>query len=298
MQNKLSGTGAALVTPMKSDQSIDFDGVKKLIQHVSNGVDYLVLNGTTGESATTSFKEKEELVAFVVKHNAKKLPIVTGIGGNNTADIIEKINKANFTGITALLSVSPYYNKPSQEGIYQHYKAIAEASPVPVIIYNVPGRTGSNITAQTTIRLSQVKNIIGTKEAAGDFAQCLAIRKGAKEGFLLISGDDMLTVPMISIGASGVISVLANIFPVEFSQMVTNALENKFEEATKLLLNFIEINPLIYTEGSPVAVKQCLELLGVCDKYVRLPYVPVSAELKAALIKAGGERFKKVGITV
>ena len=299
MQNKLTGTGVALVTPMKSDQSIDYDGFKKLLQHVANGgVDYLVVNGTTGESATTSFKEKEELVAFVVKENTKKLPVVVGIGGNNTADILEKIEKTNFTGVTALLSVSPYYNKPSQEGIYQHYKVIAEASPVPVIIYNVPGRTGSNITAQTTIRLSQIKNIIGTKEASGDFAQCLAIRKGAKEGFVLISGDDILTVPMISIGATGVISVLANIFPSEFSTVVSNALEGKFDEAAKLLLNFIEISPLLYTEGSPVAVKQCLELMGVCDKHVRLPYVPVSAELKAALIKAGGERFKKVGITV
>src|SRR6185437_4122887 len=184
MQNKLTGTGVALVTPMKSDLSIDFDGVKRLLQHLtSGGVDYLVVSGTTGESATTSFEEKEELVSFIIKENVKKLPVVIGIGGNNTADTLEKIKKANFSGVTALLSVSPYYNKPSQEGIYQHYKAIAEASPVPVIIYNVPGRTGSNVTAQTTVRLSHVPNIIATKEASGDLVQCLTIKKHAKEGF-------------------------------------------------------------------------------------------------------------------
>lgn len=297
MQNKLTGTGVALVTPMKSNLSIDFDGVKRLLQHVST-VDYLVVNGTTGESATTSFEEKEELLRFIIKENTKKLPVVAGIGGNSTADILEKINKADFSGVTALLSVSPYYNKPSQEGIYQHYKAIAEVSPVPVIIYNVPGRTGSNVAAHTTIRLSQVKNIIGVKEASGDLVQCLTIKKYAKEGFLLISGDDMLTVPMISLGAHGVIGVLPNIFPADFSKMVNSALSGKFEDASQLLMSFIELNPLLYAEGSPVGVKQCLELLGVCERTVRLPYVSASNELKAAIIKAGGEKFKKEGITI
>lgn len=284
--NRLTGTGVALVTPFNEDDSIDYAGLKKLLEFVSKGVDYLVVHGTTGESATTTVKEKEEILAFIHKENKKKLPIVLGIGGNNTMNVIANIKNADLTGVEAILSVCPYYNKPSQEGIYQHYKAIAEASPLPIILYNVPGRTGVNMKPKTVLRLSEIKNIIGVKEASGDLVQAIEISKIKRKDFLLISGDDMLTVPMISFGAQGVISVIANSFPVEFSEMVRMSLKNEFNKASDILRSFTDLNPLLYDEGNPVGVKQALEELGICKANVRLPLAKASDNLKSKIAVA------------
>jgi 4-hydroxy-tetrahydrodipicolinate synthase len=271
-----NGTGVALVTPFKKDLSIDFDGLLSLLEHTAKGVDYYVVQGTTGESATTTSSEKIEILSFVKNHNPKNLPIVYGIGGNNTAAVVEQLKSMDLSGVSAVLSVSPYYNKPSQEGIYQHFVAIADASPLPIILYNVPGRTMSNISAETTIRLSKHKNIIGIKEASGDLMQCLAIKKGTDSDFLLISGDDLLTTPMMSMGAEGVISVLANAFPETFNRITHSALSSDFVESTAATLELLEINPLMYVESNPVGIKQVLKEMGVCENYVRMPLLPAT----------------------
>lgn len=287
MQSKFIGTGVALVTPFKEDGTIDYDAYKKLVNHtIAGGVDYLLVNGTTSESATTSTSEKAELLACAKKENNGRVGLVYGIGGNNTAELLETIKNTDFNGIDGILSVSPYYNKPSQEGIYLHYTAIADASPVPVLLYNVPGRTASNISAKTTVRLSHHKNIAGIKEASGNLEQAMEIAKYANKDFILISGDDLVTVPMISIGAKGVMSVLANAYPAQFSKMLKLALSNDFAGATEVLKMFIDINPYLYEEGNPVGIKQTLELLGVCKNNVRLPLAKASAELKEKLKKA------------
>jgi 4-hydroxy-tetrahydrodipicolinate synthase len=247
------------------------------------GTEYLVVLGTTGETATLSAEEKNEILAFVKKNNTAGLPIVYGLGGNNTRELLEQIAHTNWEGIDAILSVSPYYNKPSQAGIYEHYKAIADACPVPVILYNVPARTSSNITAATTLKLAKHPNIIGTKEASGDMIQCMDIAKNKPDDFLLISGDDLLALPMISFGAVGVISVLANAFPAPFTQMVRSALAGDFQEARLGLYNFLRINPLMYEEGNPVGLKQALHNLGICAKYVRLPLAPASESLDSRI---------------
>jgi 4-hydroxy-tetrahydrodipicolinate synthase len=281
MQSKFVGTGVALVTPFKDDGTIDYDAFKKLINYVIvGGVDYLLVNGTTSESATTSASEKVEMLAFAKKENNGRVGLVYGIGGNNTAAIIETLKSTDFTGVDGILSVSPYYNKPSQEGIYLHYKAIADASPVPVILYNVPGRTSSNIAAKTTIRLSEHENIVAIKEASGNLEQAMEIAKYASKDFILISGDDLVTVPMISIGAKGVMSVVANAYPAQFSKMLKLALNNDFKGATEILKMFIDINPCLYEEGNPVGIKQALELLGIGTSQVRLPLAKASQELK------------------
>lgn len=290
MQSKFIGTGVALVTPFKEDGTIDYDAYKKLINHAINGgVDYILVNGTTGESATTSAAEKAEMLAFAKKENNGRVGLVYGIGGNNTAEIIRIIQNTDFNGVDGILSVSPYYNKPSQEGIFLHYTAIADASPVPVILYNVPGRTSSNIAAKTTIRLSQHKNIAAIKEASGNLEQAMEIAKYASKDFILISGDDLVTVPMISIGAKGVMSVLANAYPAQFSKMLKLALNNDFAGATEVLKMFIDINPYLYEEGNPVGIKQVLELLGICKTTVRLPLAKASEELKQKIKKAMNE---------
>lgn len=287
MHSKFIGTGVALVTPFKEDGAIDYDAYKKLINHaIAGGVDYLLVNGTTGESATTSAAEKAEMLAFVKKENNGRVGIVYGIGGNNTAEIIKTIKSTDFAGVNGILSVSPYYNKPSQEGIFLHYTAIADAAPVPVILYNVPGRTSSNIAAKTTIRLSHHKNIVAIKEASGNLEQAMEIAKYASKDFILISGDDLVTVPMISIGAKGVMSVLANAYPAQFSKMLKLALNNDFAGATEVLKMFIDINPYLYEEGNPVGIKQALELLGICKNTVRLPLAKASEELKQKMKKA------------
>lgn len=277
---KLHGTGVALVTPMHENGEIDFKGLKKLLSHTAKGADYFVVMGTTGESATLSKDEKKEVLRFVIKNNPKKLPVVYGIGGNNTHHVLEEINSTNLEGVDALLSVSPYYNKPSQEGIYQHFKSIAEISPVPVILYNVPGRTSSNLSAQTTLRLAQVKNIIGIKEASGNLEQCMKIVKEKPKDFMLISGDDMLTLPIYSIGGVGVISVLANAFPQVFKKIRDNVTSGKLAKAQAEQFKILDINSPMYEEGNPVGVKYLLSLMSVCSPYVRLPLVLPSDGLK------------------
>ena len=281
MNSKFKGTGVALATPFKEDLSVDYDGLKSLLAHtINNKVDYLVVNGTTGESATTTAEEKAEILDFVIKEANDRLPIMYGIGGNNTEEVVSKIQNFKTKGVDAILSVCPYYNKPSQEGIYHHYKEVAEASLLPIVLYNVPGRTGINISAKTTVRLSQVKNVIGIKEASTDLAQWLEILKGVPKDFLLISGDDMYTVPMISIGAQGVISVIANAFPKNFTEMINSALKGSFSEASEKLKTFSGINPLLYEEGNPVGVKECLSQLKICRNEVRLPLYKASPTLK------------------
>lgn len=280
MYKKFSGTGVALVTPFKEDLSVDFDALARLVNHVrEGGVDYLVVNGTTAESPVTTLSEKREILSFIQSMNEKKLPIVYGIGGNNTEEVLKTIRETGLNGVDALLSVSPYYNKPSQEGIFRHYSAVADASPVPIILYNVPGRTSSNISVGTTLRLARHPNIIGTKEASGDLMQFAAIAKDAPTDFLLISGEDLLTTPMISIGGSGAISVLANAFPVNFSKMVRFALEGNYSESSRYLFSFMDINPLMYEESNPVGIKQTLASLGLCGNFVRLPLVSASKTL-------------------
>jgi 4-hydroxy-tetrahydrodipicolinate synthase len=277
---KFYGTGVALVTPFNAKGGIDFKALKKLLQHTSKGVDYFVVMGTTGESVTVTSDEKKQVLQFVISNNPKKLPIVFGIGGNNTQSVLDTIKATNFKGIDGVLSVSPYYNKPSQEGIYQHFKAVADACPVPIILYNVPGRTSSNLTAETTIRLAQHPNIIGVKEASGNLEQCMKISKEKPKDFLLISGDDLLTVPLYSIGGKGVISVLANSFPVIFKKMKEHAFAGNYAKAQQEQFRLLEINGPMYEEGNPVGVKQVLQEIGICSNMVRLPLVPASESLQ------------------
>ncbi len=282
----LSGVGVALVCPFKADVTIDWQGFEKLLQHTDKiGVDYRVVQGTTGESPTVSSEEKQALLRFAVEHNPRKLPIVYGIGGNHTAALLETIKNTNFEGVAAILSASPYYNKPSQQGIVEHYRRLADASPVPIILYNVPGRTASNLSAETTLRLAEHPNIIGVKEASGNLIQCMEIARHKPEGFALISGDDMLSNSMIAFGAIGVISVMANAFK-QFNDSVHLALQGKFHEANALLLQLLEINDLMYVESNPVGVKAALQLLGVCEGHVRLPLVAASEALSEKLRKA------------
>ena len=282
--DKLKGTGVALITPFTPDYQIDFDGLAKLVQfNIAGGVDYLVVNGTTAESATTTQEEKDQILAFIKKQVNGARPIVYGLGGNNTGQLLECIRETDFTGITAILSVSPAYNKPSQQGIYQHFIALADASPVPLILYNVPGRTASNMVAETTLRLARHGNIRGIKEASGNLEQAMQIAKYKPEHFMLISGDDMLTLPMITFGAEGVISVLANAFPEKFSTLVRLGLAHDFPQASKLLFELLDLNPLMYEESNPVGIKAVLELLGICGATVRLPLVEASTALKNKL---------------
>lgn len=277
---KLEGTGVALITPFDKKNNIDYPSLKRLLQHTAKGVDYYVVMGTTGESVTVTAEEKKKVLQFVKANNTARLPIVYGIGGNNTQAILETIAETDFKGVDAVLSVSPYYNKPSQEGIYQHFKVIADRCPVPIILYNVPGRTSSNIAAETTLRLAKHGNIIGIKEASGNLEQCMRICKNMPREFLLISGDDLLTVALYSIGARGVISVLANAFPVIFKQMKESAFKGDYRSAQDALFKLLEINGPMYEEGNPVGIKQVLDELGVCRNTVRLPLVPASDGLR------------------
>lgn len=289
---KLYGTGVALVTPFLKSGKVDYLSLKKLLEHTARGVDYYVVMGTTGESATIAREEKKEILQFVRKNNSKKLPLVFGLGGNNTAEVVAQIDEMKWTGITALLSVSPYYNKPSQEGIVQHFTAVADASPVPVIIYNVPGRTSSNLTAETTLRLANHRNIIGVKEASGSLEQCMRIARNAPKDFMLISGDDLLTVPIMAVGGVGVISVLANVFPKIFSAITSAAFKKDFKTASRETFKLLDINGLMYEEGNPTGVKYLLELMKVCKRYTRLPLVPPSEGLEKK-IKEAWRRMEK-----
>lgn len=277
---KLYGTGVALVTPFDENGQIDFNGLKNLLRHTAKGVDYYVVMGTTGESITLNKDEKNKVLAFVKASNSKSLPIVYGIGGSNTQDVVNTIKQTDFIGVDALLSVSPYYNKPSQEGIYQHFKTIANKCPVPMILYNVPGRTASNMTASTTLRLAKHKNIIGIKEASGNLEQCMKISAEKPEGFMLISGDDMLTVPLYSIGSVGVISVLANAFPIVFKKMKEYSFAGNYMKAQSELFKLLDINGPMYEEGNPVGIKYVLKTLDICEEQVRLPLVSASKKLQ------------------
>jgi 4-hydroxy-tetrahydrodipicolinate synthase len=274
--NQFTGTGVALVTPFHDDCSIDFAGLKKLIDYViDGGVDYLVVLGTTGESATLTPAEKKQVLAACLEYNAGRVPVVYGIGGNNTQAVLNDISTTDFTGIEAILSVSPFYNKPSQAGIIAHYTAIADNCPVPVILYNVPGRTMSNMTAATTVRLADHPNIIGMKEASGNLEQCMEIAAKKPKDFLLISGDDLMTKAMYSIGGCGVISVLANALPSTFKS-ICHGTEKESLKAAFSLLNF---NSLMYVEGNPVGIKNLLMHQGICGDQLRLPMLRASLEL-------------------
>jgi 4-hydroxy-tetrahydrodipicolinate synthase len=286
---KLYGTGVALVTPFTESLEVDFKALKRLLQHTAKGVDYYVVMGTTGEAATCSEEEKKAVLEFVKDNNPNNLPIVYGIGGNNTQHVIESISTTDFNGVSALLSVSPYYSKPSQEGIIRHFTTIADHCPVPVILYNIPSRTSSNLTAETTLRLAAHQNIIGTKEASGNLEQCMKISKNMPKDFLLISGDDMQTVTMYAIGGKGVISVLANAYPKVFSRIKEYAFAGNYSKASQQLFRLLEINSPMYAEGNPVGIKYLLEVLGVCKSGVRLPLMEASGELQAMISRLAAD---------
>ena len=280
---KLFGTGVALVTPFSESLEIDYKALKRVLTHTAKGVDYYVVMGTTGESATCTEEEKASILSFVKANNPKKLPIVYGVGGNNTQAVVEAVKGADLEGVDALLSVSPYYNKPSQEGIVRHFQAVADASSVPVLLYNVPGRTASNLTVETTLRLAVHPNIVGTKEASGNLEQCMRIMRDKPKDFMLISGDDMMTVSLYAMGGKGVISVLANAYPTLFRKVKTNADTGNTVKATQELLKLLEINGPMYEEGNPVGVKYLLSKMGVCGPYVRLPLAEASSALTSKI---------------
>ena len=277
----LIGTGVALVTPFKKDFSVDVDALKAIVNfQIDNGIDYLVVLGTTAESATLSKTEKELVIKTIVDANKGRLPLVLGVGSNNTAEVVEELKSGNFSDFVAILSVSPYYNKPTQEGVYQHFKAIAEASPVPVILYNVPGRTSSNMLPSTIIRLANdFKNIVAVKEAAGDIVQAMKLIQNKPKDFLVISGDDMVTLPMILAGGSGVISVIGEGFPKQFSEMVHLGLNKKVDEAYKLHYLLADCIDLIFEQGNPAGIKEVFKALGLSENTVRLPLVSADEDL-------------------
>jgi len=277
----LIGTGVALVTPFKKDFSVDTEALTRIVNfQIENGIDYLVVLGTTAENATLSQEEKELVIQTIITANQKRLPLVLGVGGNNTHQLVEELKTRDFSDFVAVLSVSPYYNKPTQEGIYQHFKAIAEASPIPVILYNVPGRTASNMLPATVIRLAtDFKNIVAIKEAAGDIVQAMKLIQGKPEGFLVISGDDMVTLPMVLAGGSGVISVIGEGFPRQFSDMVRLGLERKVDEAYKIHYQLADVIDMIFEQGNPAGIKEIHKTLGLSENTVRLPLVNVNEDL-------------------
>ncbi|MFT6865597.1 MAG: 4-hydroxy-tetrahydrodipicolinate synthase [Cyclobacteriaceae bacterium] len=269
---RLIGTGVALVTPFNKDLTIDYPALGKVLNHISDGgAEYIVILGTTGESATISPQERFKIIDFVIANNSKNLPLVLGYGSNNTQKLKAALKDFKDYPFDAILSVSPYYNRPSQEGILRHYQEVADASPFPLIIYNVPPRTGSNISAETTILLSKHPNIIGTKEASGDLMQCSEILTNTPDDFLVISGEDSLTIPMIALGGKGVISVIANLQPKPFSDMVRIALAGDFKAASKIHYDLLEGYKLLSTEGNPVSLKTGMEAVGLMNRYVRSP---------------------------
>jgi 4-hydroxy-tetrahydrodipicolinate synthase len=287
LDQRFKGVGAALITPFDEQNAIDYPGLKNLIDLVSEGgSDYLVVQGTTGESPTVTSKEKREILAFTIKNNYKSLPIVFGLGGNDTQSVLDCIKETDFAGVDAILSVCPYYNKPTQEGIAAHFKAIADASPVPVLLYNVPGRTVVNMKPDTIISLAAHPNIIGIKDAGGSIEQSMELASRVPEDFILLSGDDNLVTTMVSVGWHGVISVIANAFPKEFGELTWHALEGRFKEAAKLQLAFLEFDTLLYVESNPVGIKKCLEIKGICSSAVRLPLLKASDALGEKLEKA------------
>lgn len=272
----LSGMGVALVTPFKQDKSIDFEALGRLIEYqIENSIDFLVVLGTTAETPTLSPEERIEVRRFVAERVAGRVPLVVGMGGNNTAALVEEIRESDLSDFSAILSVVPFYNKPSQEGIYQHYAAVAKASPLPVILYNVPGRTGVNMAPETTLRLARdFNNIIGIKEASGNVAQMDEIIKNKPEDFMVISGDDGMTYPLLMLGAVGVISVIGNAFPREFSLMVRLARQGEYRQALLIHHRFTELFKLLFVDGNPAGVKCALHAMGLIENELRLPLVP------------------------
>jgi 4-hydroxy-tetrahydrodipicolinate synthase len=278
LRTQLQGTGVAIITPFKAGMEVDFDALGKLLDFImGNGVEYIVSLGTTGETPTLDTEEKFDIINYTYEKVNGRVPVVVGIGGNNTKEVMENLQSYPLEKATAVLSSSPYYNKPSQEGIFQHYKNIADASPVPVILYNVPGRTGSNITAETTLRLArEVKNIAGIKEASGNMVQCMHILRDRPEDFLVVSGDDHVTLPLIACGMDGVISVAANCFPNDFSSMVRLCLQGDFASARPLHYKCLEGNDLLFAENNPAGAKAFLYEMGLIENVLRLPVVPLS----------------------
>jgi 4-hydroxy-tetrahydrodipicolinate synthase len=287
MNLNIIGTGVALVTPFTKQEKVDFPALKKLVLHcIKGGVNSLVVLGTTAETPTLTSDEKNEILSFVNETAEGKVNLIAGFGGNNTLQVIEDIAGANLEGYSYILSASPYYNKPSQEGIYMHYKAIAKASPLPIILYNVPGRTGSNIAAETTLKLArEVKNVVAIKEASGNLDQCMRLIKNKPKEFIVLSGDDNLVVPQMSIGVQGCISVIANLLPKEFSTMLNHCLNNEFKEAAEIQLRLNEMIDLIFEEGNPVGIKSALSLQNITTDTVRLPLVNATATLREKIKK-------------
>ena len=282
MSCNFNGVGVALVTPFNENGTIDFNALRTLVDNVvKGGVDYIVALGTTAETPTLTHDEQMEVVRTVLECNASRVPVVMGLGGNNTADVCARLQALDTTGLSAVLSVTPYYNKPSQEGLYQHYRAIAQASPLPVILYNVPGRTGVNMAAETTLRLARdFNNICAIKEACGKIEQMKTLIQGAPEGFSVLSGDDGMTLPLIAAGGQGVISVVANAFTEKFCDMVHVAMDGRMDEAEAAWDDLKEICPMLFEEGNPVGIKAALAIKQVCSPAVRLPLVEASAQLR------------------
>lgn len=285
MSHQFAGIGVALVTPFNSDSSIDYASLEKLVNHViEGGVNFVVALGSTGETPTLSREEQQEVLSFIVSKSNGRVPVVCGIAGNNTAEVVSNVKTYDLTGVSGILSASPHYNKPSQEGIYQHFKAIAEATKLPIILYNVPGRTGSNMASSTVLKLANdFKNIVAVKEASGNLAQCMELVQGKPAHFAVLSGDDDLILPQASIGMEGVISVAANSFPKDFCTMVNAALAGNFSEARKLHYKLIDGIRLLFAEGNPTGVKCTLEELGITPASVRLPLVPATADLRTKI---------------
>jgi len=278
---KFKGTGVALITPFDKSGNIDFNALNTIIEsQINNGVNFLVALGTTSEAATLSNDEKHAVVNFIIEKNSNRVPVIVGCGGNNTADVVDVIKDFSKQGVDGILSVAPYYNKPNQRGIYEHFKAIAKSTDLPIILYNVPGRTSSNINAETTIKLAkEFKNIVAVKEASGNFAQMMQIVKNKPDGFIVLSGDDATTLPLISLGFDGVISVVANAYPAKFSQMVSLALNGKYDEARVIHYSLIDIINAMFEDGNPAGVKAFLHKKGVIENVLRLPLVPVNDTL-------------------
>lgn len=292
VDQRFKGVGVAVVTPFNENHEVDYDAYVRLLGHLSEGgVDYFVVQGTTGESPTVTPAEKKRLLELTKQNNPKKLPIVYGIGGNDTASVLEAIKSADLDGVDAILSVTPYYNKPPQAGLVAHFRAIADASPVPVLLYNVPGRTVVSLSLDTVLTLAEHPNIIGIKDATSSVEFAMQLAWKAPKNFLLLSGDDNLVTPMVSVGWHGVISVIANAFPKEFGEMTWHALEGRFAEASAIQFSFLEFDTLLYVESNPVGIKKCLEIKGWTSSEVRLPLVKASDELgvklKNAMVREG-----------
>lgn len=283
--DKIRGAGVALVTPFRENGTVDYQSLRKVTDYtICNGADFLVALGTTAETPTLDRDEKEKIIETILECNQGRVPVILGIGGNDTKTVLKQIQELSFTGIDGILSVAPYYNKPNQLGLFRHFEAIANESPVPVIIYNVPGRTGSNISAETTVKLAfENQNIIATKEASGNLEQIMSIIRDKPEGFMVISGDDALTLPLVALGAEGVISVIANYCPGKMSRIVKLTLAGKIEEARKIHFEILELIQLIFIEGSPAGIKGVLNQIGLTSPFVRLPLTPVSEHLSKRL---------------